>query len=146
MANIIEIILIILIREMDQIVRVHQYSRSSIVALFVVKAAMMMQKLSSDIISCWQTKPCSRNRPVSRGATKCFPKLVEGYSEFFSGDSSILANQGVRYSGYDFNMMMLMVVAKCYLTTMLKNDDDDDDGDGDEDHKTKGSSLAGVCD
>ena len=38
-ANIIEIILIILIREMDQIVRVHQYSRSSIVALFVVKAA-----------------------------------------------------------------------------------------------------------
>ena len=57
-----------------------------------------------------------------------------------------MANQGVRYSGYDFNMMMLMVVAKCYLTTMLKNDDDDDDGDGDEDHKTKGSSLAGVCD
>ena len=57
-----------------------------------------------------------------------------------------MANQGVRYSGYDFNMMMLMVVAKCYLTTMLKNDDDDDDGDGDEDHKTKGSSLAGVRD
>ena len=55
-----------------------------------------------------------------------------------------MANQGVRYSGYDFNMMMLMVVAKCYLTTMLKNDDDDVDGD--EDHKTKGSSLAGVCD